>query len=391
MREYRNVSSFTDRLGVTRWRFRKTGHKTRMLPGQPGEREFDDAYDSIQAGMALPPASPAPDHAAPSAEVLRHPKAALPKSLRAAWLIVTTSTPEWKTMQFDTRARQSVIAETFLNALVTKKSTAVWGDVPVAELRRRHIKAIIAERQVTLHVTKQTLSLIRKMVSAAMDAEWIDVDPTYGVSFQPEYKGWRAWTREEMEKFETRWAIGTTPRLAYALALWLGNRRGDVCSLTVDAIEAEGVRVVQGKTGRPLIVPITPMMRDVLAATNLSEGTILKTVHGKAFLGEVDHRPDAGVDADGRPSARLYAPRSPQDARKDARRRRRDDAPDHGHARPYQHQACRALFERGRPAASFPATEWTKLFGCSAGARSSRHDARSGKLATQLANSSVST
>lgn len=160
---------------------------------------------------------------------------------------------------------------------------SVWGDVPITELRGRHIKAIIAERQVTLHVTKQLLGLIGKMVSATMDAEWIHADPTYGVSFQPKYKGWRAWTREEMEKFEERRPIGTTPRLAYSLALWLGNRRGDVCSLEVDAIKPEGVRVVQGKTGRPLIVPITPMLRDVLSASNLSEGTILKTIHGKEF------------------------------------------------------------------------------------------------------------
>lgn len=283
MREYHNVTSFNDRLGVKRWRFRKTGHKTRMLPGQPGAPEFEAAYDAIMAGMALPAATPAPSPAAVDGEVVRHPKAALPKSMRAAWLIVTTSTPEWKRMQSDTQARQSVIAENFLNDRVAADKPTVWGDVPITDLRRRHIKAIIAERQVTLHVTKQLLGLIRKMVSAAMDAEWIDVDPTYGVSFQPEYKGWRAWTRDEMEKFEERWPIGTTPRLAYALALWLGNRRGDVCTLTVGAIEAEGIRLVQGKTGRALLVPITPMLRDVLSATNLSEGTVLKTVHGLPF------------------------------------------------------------------------------------------------------------
>ena len=252
-----------------------------MLPGQPGEAKFDAAYDSIVAGMALPatvPVSPAA-----SAGIVQHPKTVLPKSLRAAWLIVTTSTPEWKRMQFDTRQRQSVIAETFLNARVNAKLPTVWGDVPIAELRRRHIKAIIAERQVTLHVTKQLLGLIRKMITAAMDAEWIDIDPSYGVSFQPEYKGWRAWTREEMDMFEERWPIGTTPRLAYSLALWLGNRRGDVCSLDVDAVGPEGVKVVQGKTGRPLIVPITPMLRDVLSATDLSDGTILKTIHGRPF------------------------------------------------------------------------------------------------------------
>lgn len=283
MRDYLNVTPFTDRLGRQRWRFRKTGHKIRMLPGQPGDAAFDDAYDAIIAGMALPAPAPTRPEGAASAEIVRHPRSALPKSIRAAWKIVTTATPEWKVMKPETRARQTVIAETFLNARVNPKLPTCWGEVPITELRRRHIKAIIAERQVTLHVTKQTLGLIRKMIAAAMDEEWIDTDPSYGISFQPEYKGWRAWTTEEREAFEQRWPIGTTPRLAYALALWLGNRRGDVCSVTVEAIQAEAVLITQGKTGRVLRVPITPMLREVLEQTDLSEGTILKTAYGKPF------------------------------------------------------------------------------------------------------------
>lgn len=286
MREYLNVSPFTDRLGKQRWRFRKRGHKTRMMPGQPGDPEFDAFYDALlmgQAGAPPPPAAPAPRPAREKATVVVHPRAILPKSILAAWMLVTTRTPEWQALQGDTKARQTVIAENFLKDRVNPAHPTTWGQVPITELRRRHIKAIIAERQVTKHVTKQLLGLIRKMIAAAMDEEWIETDPSYGISFQPEYKGWRAWTEGELAKFEARWPIGTTPRLCYALALWLGNRRGDVCTLTVDAIEREYVKVKQGKTKRALRIALTPMMREVLDKTNLSEGTILKTVHGKPF------------------------------------------------------------------------------------------------------------
>lgn len=38
-----------------------------------------------------------------------------------------------------------------------------------------------------------------------------------------------------------------------------------------------------GKTGRDLVLDITPMLREILAATNLSGPTILKTAYGEAF------------------------------------------------------------------------------------------------------------
>lgn len=59
---------------------------------------------------------------------------------------------------------------------------------------------------------------------SALDEEWIEMDPSYKISWRPEYKGFRAWTEDELLAFEDRWEIGTTPRLVYSLALWLGNR-----------------------------------------------------------------------------------------------------------------------------------------------------------------------
>lgn len=273
MDKFPNVSSFPDKKGVLRWRFRKTGHKTVMLPGQPGEPQFQAAYEAILAGQKPKPA----------AQVVRHPSSAAPRSLRAAWKIVTTKTPAWKKLEPVSRDRQRAIAERFLSARIDEARPMTWGEAPIADLRRRHINAILAERSETPHATRHLLGAIRKMISAAMDEEWIENDPSQGISYRPEYTGWRAWTTEERLAFEKRWPVGTTPRTAYALALWLGNRRGDVATLTVAAIKGDLVEVTQGKTGKKLRIAITPMLREALDAADLSGPTVIKTAYGEPF------------------------------------------------------------------------------------------------------------
>lgn len=93
-----------------------------------------------------------------------------------------------------------------------------------------------------------------------------------------------------MAKFETRWPVGTTPRLVYSLALWLGNRRGDVAGLRWDqrcskivhidgeAKEIDGFMIQQGKTGKQLFLPITPILAEMLAEGGASTRQIMDTL-----------------------------------------------------------------------------------------------------------------
>ena len=269
-----NAGPYTDRHGRTRWRFRRSG-KTIQLPGEPGEPGFEAAYLAAVEGR------PAPKK--PKASVIRHPNAAAPRSLRAAWKQVPTSLPEWRRLGPASQLRQSRIAEAFLARKVQKDSDLIWGDVPVADLRRRHLKAIIAEMADRPHAARHLIVVIRRMILVALDEEWIDTDPSYQLKHRPEYIGRKAWPEAIRQKFEKRWPIGTTPRLAYALGLWLGNRRGDIATLAPDAIEGDKIRIVQRKTGRELVLDITPMLREVLDATDLSGPTILKTQFGEPF------------------------------------------------------------------------------------------------------------
>lgn len=267
----KNVSSFTDKHGHERWRYRRSG-KSVYLPGQPGDPGFDKAY--LKATNAELPA----------AKVVKL-RVVKPRSFADAWQRYKDTSSAWHEMTPESRARQETIAEDFLHEQIDEASTLKWGDVEVVYFKRRHIKTLLAKGSATPHATRHKLTVIRKMIEAALDEEWIDFDPTYKLRYRPKTKGWRAWTDAEMEAFEKRWPIGTTARLCYALALWLGNRRGDVTRVKPSDIIDTSATVTQGKTNRTLVLTVTPMLQEVLDAIPDFDKrpAVLMTAYGNPF------------------------------------------------------------------------------------------------------------
>ncbi|MBN9035503.1 MAG: tyrosine-type recombinase/integrase [Rhizobiales bacterium] len=282
MDDYPGLGSYLDRHGTRRWRYRHRG-RTVSLPCGPGEPGFDEAYQAAVEGRPIR-----------KAEITVHPHAAAPRSLAAAWRLVRQSA-EWQVLDDLTRANTTRVAERFLLSPVIEGEPDLWSDMPVADVKRRHIKKILADRAATPHAAKNLLTLIRKLILAALDEEWIEADPTYRVKWRPAYVGFRAWTADEMAAFEARWAVGSTPRLVYALALWLGNRRSDLVRLRWDQLverkllidgkieTLRGFQIVQKKTGKVLFVPETPMLAEALAATVRRGETVVVTAYGEPF------------------------------------------------------------------------------------------------------------
>lgn len=267
-----HAGSYKDRHGKTRWRFRR-GKTSRTLPHQPGHPEFEAAYLAAIEGRTAP--KPASVH--------RLPTAASPRSLRAAWRILRTDTLEWKTLGPAIKTAQTAIAERFLTTPVVEGEPLTFGDVDVTDLRRKHIKALLARRSDTPHAAAHLLRVIRKLTGVALDQEWIEVDPTYRLKFRPEYKGWKAWPNEMLDKFEKRWPVGSTPRLVYSLALYFGHRRSDVTQVRWADLEAAGTNVVQQKTGKRLWLPMHPNLQEVIEATTESAEFVVMTQWGKPF------------------------------------------------------------------------------------------------------------
>ena len=92
---------------------------------------------------------------------------------------------------------------------------------------------------------------------------------------------WRAWTDEECAAFEARWPDGTMERRAYRLAIFTGQRKGDLVLMTRAHRKDGAIRVVQGKTGEDLWIP---EHRELSAELATGEHmSLLTTSQGKAF------------------------------------------------------------------------------------------------------------
>jgi len=68
-------------------------------------------------------------------------------------------------------------------------------------------------------------------------------------------------------------------RLAYLLAVWTGQRQGDLLRLTWHAYDGQHIRLKQGKTGRRVVIPVAGALRAALdeAAKTKKAVTILTT------------------------------------------------------------------------------------------------------------------
>lgn len=277
MDHYPYAKPFKDRHGHSRWRFRYKG-KDKYLPGEPGSPEFHEAY--VAAAEGRKPTK---------ARVVRMPGASEPETFNAAWRLVQKSA-EWKAFNPATIAKNTTLAKEFLDLKVSPDFPNVWGDMKVADFRRRHIRSILSHFSDTPHKAKHLLTTIRKMIAEALDEDWIEHDPTHKLKWRPEYVGWRAWTHEERKQFEARWPCGTMPRAAYALALWAGNRRSDVATQKWEDVDFELSRItvhqVKGKgqgAGKTLRLLMLPMLADALKDLPRKAETVLTTEYGKSF------------------------------------------------------------------------------------------------------------
>lgn len=264
------VTSYTDRHGRTRYRFRVKGLPARSIPAEPGTPKFQQAYEAARIGT---PRNQARATIAAS------------RTLRAAWLQVLGS-PEWRQLKASSKEQQIGIAERFLTSPIAPGSTTTFGQMPFAGIRRADVKRIIGRYAETPHAGEAVLRLLRKLCLAALDLEWIENDPTFRVKYRPKLKGHRAWTQAEHEAFEQRWPLGTRERLGYALALYTGQRRADVAAMAEGAYVDAAIAVVQEKTGAPLWIPAHPALTEALAAGPRAGPWLIGTMDGRRFTTE---------------------------------------------------------------------------------------------------------
>jgi integrase len=159
-----------------------------------------------------------------------------------------------------------------------------YGERPIGTMPPQWLAHVLAELKP--HARRNWLKAIRGLCQFAVAVEMIKADPTAGMKL-PKVKSGnrRPWTPAEIEAYEATHAIGTKPRLAFALGLYTTQRRGDVIRMGRQHIREGMLAVRQEKTGAALSLPVRPELRAIIEATPGDHLTFLITKSGKPYSG----------------------------------------------------------------------------------------------------------
>ncbi|WP_461343724.1 tyrosine-type recombinase/integrase [Brevundimonas sp. GN22] len=257
---FQNVTSFRDRHGKVRFRYRRKGEKTIYLPGVPGSSEFAAAYQAATEGGG--------------AKLVIGQGRTKPGTINALAVAIYSSA-EWSLMAKTTQATYRGIIE---------RLRTDYGDLPVKGIRQSHILTMRDKRAATPTAANNMVKVLRWMLQFAVARQMRDDNPAIGVKpLRIASEGFHTWTEAEIATFEARWDVGTRERLAFDLLLYTAQRSGDVRQMGRQHLKAGRIQVRQEKTGAELELPIHPRLAASLSEVPANQMLFLQTQAGVGF------------------------------------------------------------------------------------------------------------
>ena len=299
--DYPGVTTFKDRYGKERYRFRNRSGWRVTIPGEPHTPAFDAAYQAAIEGQAVP-----------QAKIVRHPRAALPHSLLDCWFRVRNLKSWWGALDPLTQDNYTHEIEELLDSKTN--SGGKYGDGPVADLKPRHVRDIM--EKLTPSRARILMTVLRQMMKEAILQEWIEYDPTYRHRLA-EAQAIRTASRPgrrisaPSSRRAGRSARRRAPPTNWRAGSVRGGRTSRWCAGTsmvtkiIDGERVDGFLFVQHK-GRnrktphsPSSIPLSAMLVEALAPLDRSTGeTVLAKPDGTSLQHEVavhDDEPRLGA------------------------------------------------------------------------------------------------
>jgi integrase len=247
----------SDRHGRVRYRLRMPGRKTVTIKGHFGSAEFAENYRAAVEG------SPVERKIAGG----RGSVAALAHTYLGSAIFAGLATGTQKSRRY------------FVEYVVAK-----YGDCPIADLDQNIMKQIMRKYGNRPGMARNILSVFRILIAFAMEEGIRKDDPTTGVK-RPKLNadGWHTWSEEEIVQYEAKHPIGSPARLAFALALYTGQRASDLIRMGRQHVKNGQISVAQQKTGARLWIPLHPHLKAILDATPSDHLTFIVTEHGKPY------------------------------------------------------------------------------------------------------------
>ena len=252
------VHGFLDRHGVPRFYYRRPGFAAVKLPGLPYSPEFMASYMSAIGGQSLPVGA---------AKVM-------PGTMRAVALSYFAA-PAFRGLRPSTQREYRAVIERFCKD---------HGEKRAALLQREHVVRMMAARAEKPGAANKLRKALRALMGHSIDIGLRADDPTRDVkAIRTRSGGYHSWTDEEIARFEDRHPVGTRARLALALLLYTGQRRGDVIRMGAQHIRGGAIHLTQEKTGAALAIPVHPALAAIIASSARDHLTFLVTRFGAPF------------------------------------------------------------------------------------------------------------
>ena len=223
------------RHGLTTWYVRIGDGPRVRVKGEYGTPEFAAAHKAALASLL----TECPQ------EAIRRPHAG-----SLAWLAERyRETSAWADLSAATRRQRDNIF---------KRLLAESGSIPFVDIARKDIVATLDKRRDKAAAGRHFLETVRGLFKWALDAELIDADPTAGIrTMRRKSDGHPPWTDEDCARYEARWPLGTRERVAYAVLIETGLRRGDAVIFGKQHIRNGIATIRTEKTGEVVSFAIT--------------------------------------------------------------------------------------------------------------------------------------
>lgn len=215
----------------------------------------------------------------------RRRKKQRPKAVDSLHALITAyqASPEWRALAKATKDQYELYLRPLWRA----------GHVTAKAVTRRDLKLV--RNQIANERGNGAAFAFARTVSAlfswAVEEDWLDSSPATRLAKGLPRGHLKAWSQEE-----ARAAIERLPehlRRVVVLALYTGQRRGDLCSLSWSAYDGQAIKLVQQKTRRktndkPLVVPCHPALKIELDSwrrerPGIGNATILIDQHGRQW------------------------------------------------------------------------------------------------------------
>jgi integrase len=268
------LMSDRDRHGNERLYVRRHGRKIRIRekPGTDGfARSYADALQILDRGLV-------------DRVVLKGAPAGTLGWLAACYF----ASVEFRRLDPRSQSTRRGIIEECLREPRKPGSRDLIRDCPLSALSAAHIKMLRDRKVAKPAAANNRRKYLSSMFGWAVEHGLLRFNPAREVrKVRYASAGFHAWTVDEVRQFESRHPIGTKARLALALLLFLGVRRGDVVTLGRQHVHDGWLSMVPRKTRyRRLELsqkPILKVLADVIARSPTGDLTYVVTEYGKPF------------------------------------------------------------------------------------------------------------